>query len=83
MTLSFDMAFLAMLLSSLYEPETAEAEGRCAVHPKEKHLFFSDEWIDYAADMDVALFYFKCLDSWQDEKSLAGPEHGAHAQKGV
>ena len=24
MTLSFDMAFLAMLLSSLYEPETAE-----------------------------------------------------------
>lgn len=70
MTLSFDMAFLAMLLSSLYEPETAETEGRCAVHPKEKHRFFSNEWIDYAADMDVALFYFKCLDSWQDEKSL-------------
>ena len=70
MTLSFDMAFLAMLLSSLYEPETEQTQGRCAVHPKEKHLFFSNEWIDYSADMDVALFYFKCLDSWQDEKSL-------------
>ena len=74
MTLSFDMAFLAMLLSSLYEPETAETMARCAVHPKQKHLSFSNELIDYAADMNVALFYYKCRDSWQDEKSL--PAHG-------
>lgn len=74
MTLSFDMAFLAMLLSSLYEPETAETMARCAVHPKQKHLSFSNELIDYAADMNVALFYYKCRDSWQDEKSLSA--HG-------
>ena len=35
LTLSFDMAFLAILLSSLYEPETGERTVRCAVHPKQ------------------------------------------------
>lgn len=72
LTLSFDMAFLAILLSSLYEPETGERTVRCAVHPKQRHVAFSSAAIDYGADMDIALFRHKCLDSWRDERSLPG-----------
>ena len=39
MTLSYDMTFLALLLTSLYEPETLSGYRRCAAHPVEKHLY--------------------------------------------
>ena len=34
--LSYDMAFLSLLLSSLYEPEETSGENRCIVHPVKK-----------------------------------------------
>ena len=37
MTLSFDCAFLALLLNALYEPEEMRGKGRCAAHPAKKH----------------------------------------------
>lgn len=70
LTLSFDMAFLAVLHASLYEPETEETLARCIVHPKEKRLSFANDAVAYCADMDIALFRYKCLDGWQDDKSL-------------
>ena len=33
MCLSYDMAFLILLLSSLYEPEERSGRFRCSVHP--------------------------------------------------
>lgn len=70
LTLSFDMSFLTVLLSSLYEPETVERAARCALHPRQRHPLFENDAIAYGADMDVALFRYKCLDGWQDDKSL-------------
>lgn len=67
MTLSYDMTFLALLLSSLYEPETKSGYRRCAAHPVEKHLYRQNEFTDYAADMNLLLSYEKCLDDWNDE----------------
>ena len=32
-TLSYDMTFVALLLSALYEPETEEDTGYCLIHP--------------------------------------------------
>ncbi len=68
MTLSYDMTFLALLLTSLYEPETKSGYRRCAAHPVEKHLYRQNEFTDYAADMNLLLSYEKCLDDWNDER---------------
>lgn len=67
MTLSYDMTFLALLLTSLYEPETKSGYRRCVAHPVEKHLYRQNEFTDYAADMNLLLSYEKCLDDWNDE----------------
>lgn len=70
MTLSYDMTFLALLLTSLYEPETVSGYRRCVAHPVEKHLYRQNEFTDYAADMNILLSYEKCLDDWTDERKL-------------
>lgn len=67
MGLSYDMAFLALLLMSLYEPEEDTFPLRCALHPLRRRDCFDNEFIRYAADMNVALAYYNCLDDWQDD----------------
>lgn len=70
LTLNYDMTFLVMLLSSLYEPEEASGSGRCIVHPVHKHFYWRNEYTDYASDMNIALFYHKSIDDWNDEHKL-------------
>ena len=65
--LSYDMAFLALLLMSLYEPEETAAPLRCAIHPFRRGDRYDNEFIRYAADMNVALAYYNFLDDWQDD----------------
>ncbi len=67
-SLSYDMTFLVMLLSSLYEPKTDILEVKCIAHPFEKHPARSNEFSFYGADMNVLFTYYKCLDDWQDDK---------------
>ena len=67
--LTYDMTFLALLLSSLYEPTEKEYTAGCIVHPMKKHNYISNDCIDYAADMTVALVYFNCIDDWKDDKN--------------
>ena len=69
--LTYDLTFLAMFLSSLYEPEETGKAVRCAVHPCKKHKYLSGKYIDYAADMTIALTYFKCLDDWNDDRNIS------------
>ena len=85
LTLNFDMTFLVLLLSSLYEPEEKSGVDPCLVHPLRPRSWFSDEFTDYAADMNVALGYLKCLDNWSDDGSAlsaaeAGLLKGAYRQ---
>ena len=72
LSLSNDMTFLALLLSSLYEPESVRTVSRCGVHPLRSHAFLSSPLIDYAADMNALLFYYKCEDQRMDDHSLRG-----------
>ena len=65
--LSYDMAFLALLLMSLYEPEEQGGGNACALHPIKKRSWVDNEVIGYCADMNVALSYYNCLDDWQDD----------------
>ena len=68
LTLSYDLAFIAILHSALYEPQTQFSAGRCAPHPIKARPRAANEFLDYAADMTIALAYFKALDDWQDDK---------------
>ena len=70
LALSYDMAFLSLLLSSLYEPEEHCATCRCIMHPCRKRHSISSRCAAYAADMTVALTYHKCLDDWKDDRNL-------------
>ena len=70
LTLNYDMTFLVLLLSSLYEPEEETGESACMRHPLGRERFVMSELSDYAANMNVALAYLKCLDDWRDDKSL-------------
>ena len=80
LTLQYDMAFLALLLLSLYEPQEASYPNACLLHPIKKRPWVDNIYVRYAADMNVALAYYKCLDDWQDEgKSRA--KHMAKALK--
>ena len=70
LTLNFDMTFLVMLLSSMYEPPEEERRGRCFVHPVKERTSWSSHFTDYAADMNVALAYYNCLDDWHDGRKV-------------
>ena len=65
--LSYDMAFLAVLLMSLYEPEELGGKNSCALHPITRRDWIDNDFVRYAADMNVALAYYNCLDDWQDD----------------
>ena len=71
LTLRYDMAFLALLLMSLYEPEETGGDRACALHPVKPKPWLDNEYIRYAADMNVALAYYKCQDDWNDDRSLS------------
>jgi len=71
LTLSYDMTFLLMLLSSLYEPEETVISGRCLPHPVNPREAILNEFSDYCADMNIALAYHKCKDDWEDDRSQA------------
>lgn len=66
--LSYDMAFLALLLLSLYEPEEKSGKRACGFHPLNPRPWVDDPIIAYCADMNTALCYYKALDDYRDEK---------------
>lgn len=67
-TLTYDMTFLAVLLTGLYEEETVREEHFCTVHPGKKHPCLRNMYTRYAADMNMMLTYYNLLDDWEDEK---------------
>lgn len=75
-SLSYDMTFLIMLLTGLYEPEIREKRTGCAVHPFGKQLTRRNEFTDYGADMNVLFTCYKCRDDWEDERKLLRLAYG-------
>lgn len=76
LSLSYDMTFILMLLTELYEPETKTDECRCIAHPFEKHTFRRNIFTDYIADMNVLFTCYKCQDDWEDERKLSRMLYG-------
>lgn len=69
-TLSYDMTFLHVLLTALYEPEVEKKRVRCIAHPFTKHAAYISEYAAYAADMNILLSYYKCKDDWNDDRNV-------------
>ena len=67
MTLTYDMTFLVILLTGLYEPDTKTEMVRCIAHPMQKHAAKTNEFTEYAAAINMLLSYYKCEDDWADE----------------
>ena len=70
LTLNYDMTFLVLLLSAMYEPEETAGRGRCLPHPTHGRDWWTSRFTDYAADMNVALAYHNCMDDWNDDRKL-------------
>ena len=69
-SISYDMTFLLVLLTGLYEPDTTYKEARCIAHPVHKHPVRRNKISAYVADMNVLMTYYKCVDDWQDDRKL-------------
>lgn len=70
LTLNYDMTFLILLLSSLYEVSETAYKSRCIAHPAKKQIIIENEIIDYAAAMNILLSYHNLVDDWEDDKSV-------------
>lgn len=70
LTLNYDMTFLVLVLSSLYEPEEQTCCKRCMMHPVKKRDSFQNRFTDYAADINLLLAWWNCMDDWEDERKL-------------
>jgi len=66
-TLSYDMTFLALVLSALQEPDEIIGQEKCLPHPIKPHDYILTPQMEYAVDMNIALAYHKCADNWQDD----------------
>jgi len=71
MLLSYDLTFLIVLLTGLYELENKEMEFTCPVHPAKRRKAAINEATEYAADMNLILAYHNLADDWKDDRSYA------------
>ena len=80
-TLTYDMTFVVVLLSALYEPPTQKGTTRCVIHPVCRQPVRKNAATEYGADMNVLLTYYKCMDDWEDEKKFAALGYGKILQR--
>ncbi len=76
LSLNYDLTFLGLMLSSLYEPKITTHLERCALHSLKKQIKYENECIDYASQMSIVLSYLKCEDDWLDEKKISRRLYG-------
>lgn len=71
-TLTYDMTFLIILLSSVYNIKCRHEKRHCIVHPAKKHRILYNEITDYCADINYLLSYYQCIDDKNDDASFRG-----------
>lgn len=69
--LSYDITFLALVLSSLENDDIVIEKSSCIAHPIKKRLKIKNsKAIDYAACTGVILSYLKLRDDFMDERNI-------------
>lgn len=81
MLLNYDMTFLIVLLTGLYELGHEEMEFTCPLHPTKKRKAWINEATEYAADMNVILAYHNLEDDWKDDKAYSKKAFAKMLQK--
>lgn len=71
MLLNYDMTFLVVLLTGLYELANEASEITCALHPTKRKTVWINEATNYAADMNLILAYHNLIDDWKDDKAYS------------
>ena len=72
-SLTYDMTFVSLLLSSLYDLEDTAGRQRCIPHPLRSHPYAVNATTRYAADMSIILAYYQALDDFYDDhNTMAG-----------
>lgn len=69
LTLNYDMTFLALFLTAVYDAPESLSMNKCRLHPFKKQEYVKSELLDYASDMNIVLTYYNLIDDWNDEKS--------------
>ena len=80
-TLTYDMTFLDILLSALYELEKTQGSRHCVLHPVKRQPYVVTPATAYAADMNIVLSYYQCLDDWNDDHNLAAKQKSRLLEK--
>lgn len=70
LSLTYDMTFLVILLSSVYDLPVKREEYHCVVHPVKRHPMIGTEASAYAADLNVLFSYYHFWDDQIDEPSI-------------
>ncbi|RCX19376.1 hypothetical protein DFR58_103121 [Anaerobacterium chartisolvens] len=84
LTLNYDSAFLALLLSSVSGSKLNVKNERCIVRPVNKRYVIKDsDTVDYASDINIMLAYYSLKDNWRDEKSVVSAAGAAMLRRAV
>lgn len=70
MTINYDITFLIVLLSSIYQPSAQVFHEKCIVDPVKKKKHIINEITEYAASMNILLAYYKLEDDVNDESDI-------------
>lgn len=76
MSLNYDMTFLVLLLTSLYEPQTAYEMKKCIAHPFDRQGVSINKITQFGAEMNLLLTGYKCRDDWQDDRKILKKLYG-------
>nr|WP_314505300.1 DUF5685 family protein [uncultured Peptostreptococcus sp.] len=70
MTINYDITFLIVLLSSIYQPSAQVFHEKCIVDPVKKKKHIINKITEYAASMNILLAYYKLEDDVNDEGDI-------------
>lgn len=81
--LSFDMTFLYLILSDLYNHEEKKTHVRCMVHPAFGRDIITTDAAAYCADMQILLSYFSAEDNIRDNDNNKAKKVAANFEKKI
>ncbi len=71
LTITYDAAFLALLLTGVSGSGFCTSNGRCLMHPLKKRCFaVNNEISGYVSEMNIIMAYHNLEDKWKDDSNL-------------
>ncbi len=69
--LNYEAVFLGLLLAAVNKEKPTLRKEACIANPlKKKWVVKNNKYVDFAADINVILTYYKLNDNWNDERNV-------------